>query len=305
MNSLTFRLLEVFRHVVDCGSVTAASSSLSLSQPTVSLQLKKLSAIIGIPLLEHVHGQVIMTDAGKALYEYAQTVLSAQQKLDSRIHAIRGMQTGSLNLAVVSTAQYVVPPFLSQFCHEHPNIEVNFTVGNRAQVIERLRQNLDDLYVFSHPPEDSSLMSAPFMQNRLVVIAPSSYSGPDHCSLESLCGQKFLLREPGSGTRRSLQTYCEPRNITFANVVVMESNEAIQAAVAAGLGLAIISEHTLTPASSEQIRILTVQDFPLNAQWHVVTTQHRPMNLAAQAFRSTLLASTSGFHTLPVNHRPQ
>lgn len=289
MNSLTFRLLEVFQHVVDSGSVTAASAALSLSQPTVSLQLKKLSSIVGLPLIEHSQGQIELTEAGKAVYQCAQEVLSSQDKLNSHIRALQGVEVGSLKLAVVTTAKYVLPPLLSPFCQSHPNIDVRFTVGNRAHILDRLNHNRDDLYIFSLPPSDPIYEAVPFTSNRLVVIAPNHYDGPDNCTLKDLAHQKFLLREQGSGTRRALQDYCDEKNIEFDNAMVIESNEAIRLAVASGLGLAILSEHTLAQAAPNSVKVLNVVDFPLITHWHVVTVKQRPISLAAQAFRESLI----------------
>jgi DNA-binding transcriptional LysR family regulator len=291
MNSLTFRLLEVFQQVIDCGSITAASTALTLSQPTVSLQLKKLSTIVGFTLIEHRHGQITLTEAGEAVYQCALEILNSQNKLISQIKALEGVEVGSLKLAVVTTAKYVLPPLLSPFCQAHPNIDVRFTVGNRAQIIERLQQNRDDLYIFSQPPEDESIHNTPFMSNRLQIIAPPDYDGPDNCKLSDLTEQKFLLRETGSGTQRAFQEYCEQDHIIFNNTMIIESNEAIRLAVASGLGLAVLSEHTLAQSPPGQVRVLNVQDFPLQTFWQVVTVKRRPISVAAQVFKNSLLSS--------------
>lgn len=289
MNTLTFRLLEVFQQVVDSGSVTAASNALSLSQPTVSLQLKKLNSIVGLPLIEHYQGNVQLTEAGIAVYQCAQEILSSQDKLRSQINALQGVEVGSLKLAVVTTAKYIIPPLLSPFCKEHPKIDVCFTVGNRQQIAERLLQNKDDLYIFTYPPEDEELTCVPFMSNPLVVIAPPDYDGPDNCKLSELMNQKFLLREQGSGTRRTLDEYCDKQGITFKNSMVIESNEAIRLAVASGLGLAVLSQHTLDQAVKNTVKILNVTDFPIQSKWQVVTNKRRPISLSAQAFRQSLI----------------
>ncbi|NVK58046.1 MAG: LysR family transcriptional regulator [Alteromonadaceae bacterium] len=289
MNMLTFRLLEVFQQVVDCGSVTAASNALQLSQPTVSLQLKKINSIVGMPLIEHFQGNQQLTEAGVAVYRCAQEILSSQEKLESQISALRGVEIGSLKLAVVTTAKYIIPPLLSPFCKDHPNIDVRFTVGNRAQIAERLMQNRDDLYIFTYPPQDEELLCEPFLANPLVVIAPPDYDGPDNCALSELTDQKFLLREDGSGTRRTLDEYCDKREITFTNTMIIESNEAIRLAVSAGLGLAVLSQHTLAQSTAGKVKILNITDFPIESTWQVVTNKRRPISLAAQAFRHSLL----------------
>lgn len=289
MNSLTFRLLEVYQHVVDCGSVTAASNSLSLSQPTVSLQLKKLSTIVGLPLLEHHQGKIRMTEAGEAVYCCAQEVLSSQAKLESHIRALQGVEIGSLKLAVVTTAKYVIPPILSPFCKAHPNIEVRFTIGNRAEIIDRMHQNKDDLYIFTQPPEEATLECMPFLHNNLVVVAPPDYDGPDNCSIHDILDQKFLLRESGSGTRRAIDQFCEKNQFRFSNTMIIQSNEAIRLAVASGMGLSVISEHTVEQNGNDQVKILNIKEFPIATQWQAVTVKNRPISLAAQAFRETLL----------------
>jgi len=289
MNNLTFRLLEVFQQVVDGGSVTAASNALSLSQPTVSLQLKKLSQIVGLPLLEHFSGRVHMTEAGEAVYLCAQEVLSSQAKLATQVQALQGMETGSLKLAAVTTAKYIAPPMLSAFCKAHPNIDVHFTVGNREQIAGRLKQNRDDVYIFSQPPEDESIEATAFMDNKLVVIAPHDYNGPDYCTLHDLADEKFLLREDGSGTRKTVNEYCAKQGFSFRDPMIIESNEAIRLSVASGLGLAILSEHTLAQAATDNIRVLNVQDFPICNSWYVVTRKNRPLSLTALAFKQSLL----------------
>lgn len=290
MNTLTFRLLEVFQHVVDAGSVTAASVELALSQPTVSLQLKKLTAIVGMPLLEYSQGKANMTEAGVAVYRCAQEVLSSQDKLNSQIQALQGLEVGSLKLAVVTTAKYVIPPLLSPFCRAHPNIDVRFTVGNREKIVDRLKRNQDDLYIFTLPPDNPDLSCIPFKENRLQVIAPPDFDGPQDCDLKTLQSEKFLLREAGSGTRRAVDDYCNQHDIRFNNAMVIESNEAIRLAVSSGLGLAIVSEHTLAQVPKESVKVLTVKDFPLITHWQAVTVKSRPLSLAAQSFLASLTA---------------
>lgn len=290
MQALTFRLLEVYQHVVDAGSITSAAAILSLSQPTISLQLKKLSDVVGLPLIEYQHGRVVMTEAGHAVYRCAQDIIGAQSKLESEIQALQGLEIGSLKLAVVTSAKYIIPPRLSAFCKAHPNINVQFTIGNRAHIINRLRDNQDDLYIFTQPPLDESLDAAPFVSNRLYVVAPPDYTGPDNCNLTELTGQKFLLREQGSGTRLAIDEHCNRLQVKFDNTMIIESNEAIRLGVASGLGLSILSEHTLA-AGQQDIRILNIANFPIMTHWQAVTVKGRPISLAAQAFKRDLVAS--------------
>lgn len=285
---LTFRLLEVYRQIVDSGSVTGASEQLGLSQPTVSLQLKKLTDLLGMPLVESHHGTLRMTETGQVAYQCAQEVLSSQDKLMSRIQAISGLQVGKLKIAVVTTAKYVVPPLLAEYCRLHDKVEVELKVANRADVVERLRQNMDDVYIFSQPPDGMAIDRHPFAENRLQVIAHTDYMCKARCTLSDLKEEKFLLREEGSGTRKLVDEYLHQTQLELPNVMLIESNEAIRLSVASGLGLAIISEHILEQCPDPRIRVLPVQDFPLISRWQAVTSHARPLNQAAQAFLAFL-----------------
>jgi DNA-binding transcriptional LysR family regulator len=289
MSMLTFRLLQVFRQIIDSGSVTAASEQLGLSQPTVSVQLKKISTEVGMPLVELSQGKMLLTEAGNAVYKCAQEVLSSEHRLITQVQALKGIETGLLKIAVVTTAKYVIPPILSRFCKAHPGVEVSFNIGNRAQIVERLKNNMDDLYIFSHPPKDASISTRAFQSNNLFVVAPNDYQGPDHCHLRDIAHNKFLQREMGSGTCYAIQKYCEKVGVVFSNTMTIESNEAIRISVAEGLGLAILSEHTLAQSHSGGIKILDIQDFPLQNFWHAVTNPNRPKSLVCEAFMQYLL----------------
>ena len=121
------------------------------------------------------------------------------------------------------------------------------------------------------------------------MIAPPDYDGPDNCSLAKLQNAKFLLREIGSGTRRTLDEYCDKHDVQLRNNMVIESNEAIRLAVSAGLGLAVLSQHTLDQSAIDSVKVLNITDFPIQSTWQVVTNRRRPISLSAQAFRQSLL----------------
>lgn len=290
---LTFRLFQVFKQIVDSGSVTSASERLNLSQPTVSLQLKKLASEVGLPLVNNQQGKLVMTEAGEAVYQCAQEISASQHKLTTHIQALQGIEKGRLSIVVVTTAKYVIPPLLSDFSKKHSGLDIEFKVRNRGQVIDRLAQTKDDVYIFSHPPASPSIVSTPFLQNNLLVIAPKNYQGPDNCDLTELSDQRFLVRENGSGTRKAIEMYCQNQDIFLTNTMLVESNEAIKLSVASGLGIAILSDHTLAQGEKESVKILNIKDFPLQNHWHAVTSLNRPQNLACQAFLTFLSEHSS------------
>lgn len=285
MNALTFRLLEVFKQIVESGSITAASVALQLSQPTVSLQLKKLTEICGMTLLETHHGTVRLTDAGSAVYQCANDIIRTRQHLSSQLDTLKMDNSRGFKLAVVTTAKYLIPPILKPFCLENPDINVQLKVGNTEQITQRLQDNKDDLYIFSEVPEMHNITATAFMDNHLTVIAPADYTGPNHCHLKDLQEQKFLIREAGSATHQVLVNYCEQHNIKLSNIMLIESNEAIHLAVASGLGVAVLSQHTLKQSKSGAVKELNIIDFPIINQWHTVTLKHRPQSGSSEKFQ--------------------
>ncbi len=289
MNSLTFRLLEVFKQVVETGSITAASAALKLSQPTVSLQLKKLSEIYNMTLLETHHGTLRLTEAGTAVYNCANEIMQSQKVLESHIDSLKMQQTSAFKLAVVSTAKYLITPILNPFCLENPGVNVQLKVGNTEQITQRLAENKDDLYIFSSVPELNNITSTPFMDNQLKLVGPTDYNGPNHCHLSELKEQKFLVREKGSATHKVLVDYCVQNNITLSNIMLIESNEAIQLAVSSGLGVAVLSQATLSQQTNAMVKELNIVDFPIVNQWHSVTLKNRPQSDISNKFTYHLL----------------
>ena len=139
----TIRQLEIFLAYFDLGSIKAASESLHLTQPTVSMQLKKLSEAVGMPLYERVGRRREFTDAGRALAVTAREVLESFERLDMELADLRGLKAGTLRIAVVTTSKYFIPHLLGSFCEQYPRVDLQFRVGNREQIIQRLHDGLD------------------------------------------------------------------------------------------------------------------------------------------------------------------
>lgn len=156
MRHSTLRQLEVFEAIARLGSFTRAAEELYLTQPTVSMQIKKLSDAVGLPLLEHVGKKVYLTDAGRAVHAFAREIFDHFSRLEMTIADMKGLKKGTLRLAVVTTAKYFAPRLLGPFCQQHPGIEVSLKVSNRERVLERLAENQDDLYILGQPRRSST-----------------------------------------------------------------------------------------------------------------------------------------------------
>lgn len=282
----TLRPLEILLAVHDCGSVTAASQQLYLTQPTVSMQLKKLADTVGMPLYTQVGRKLMFTDAGRALVETAREVLGSFERLDMTLADLRGSKAGTLRIAVVTTSKYFIPHLLGPFYKRYPGVDIQFRVGNREQIIARLEQGLDDFYVFSHPPADVAIDKIEFLPNPLVAIAGGRHplGKRTNIPLEDFLEQGLLMREEGSGTRYAIEEHLRHQGVKYRPKLTIESNEAIKHAVMAGLGVAILSVHTLAFGGRQGLAVLDVNRLPIDTHWYFVWPGARRLSPVAQTF---------------------
>ena len=239
-----------------------------------------------MPLYERVGRGRALTDAGKGLASTARQVLDSFERLDMELSDLRGLKAGTLRIAVVTTSKYFIPHLLGSFCEQYPLVDLQFRVGNREQIIQRLHDGLDDLYVFSHPPENEDIVVNDFMPNPLVAIAPLGHplAKRKRLALTDLAAEPFLMREAGSGTRHAIERHLEKHEVRMNVRMTIESNEAIKHAVMSGLGISILSEHTLTYGGSTGLTRLKVSQLPIESTWYLVRLRNRRLSLIAEAF---------------------
>lgn len=281
----TLHQLKVFEATARHGSFTRAAEELFLTQPTVSMQVKQLTKAIGLPLFEQVGKRLYLTDAGRELFGTCQEIFNQLDQLEMSVANLKGMKQGKLRLAVITTTKYFMPRLLGPFCQRYPGIDVSLIVTNHEQVIERLADNQDDLYVMSQIPENIDLKAHAFLENPLVVVAPYDHplTKESHISLKRLVEEPFIMREPGSGTRRAFQKLLDTQSLSVKVRLELGSNEAIKQAIAGGLGLSVLSRHTLLTDSSELVT-LDVEGFPIERQWYVVYLAGKQLSVVAQTF---------------------
>ena len=291
---LTLRQLEIFECVARLESVSRAAESLHLTQPAVSLQMKSLSAAIGQRLTEPIGRRIRLTQAGRDLAEACRELAAIWSTFEARLDDVAALRRGRLRVSVVTTAKYFLPKALGRFVKQHPGIEVELDVQNREGVLGRLNERIDDLYVMSAPPRHPAIDAEPFLGNPLVVIAPRDFRAPRAApSLADLAGERFLLREAGSGTRMVVDEHLAREGVQLAQRMTVGSNEAIKQAVAGGLGLAVVSRHALSAADLAEIKVLRVRGFPIEREWYVVHWHDQRLSAAAEAFRRYLLESAA------------
>jgi DNA-binding transcriptional LysR family regulator len=283
----TLHQFKVFEATARHGSFTRAAEELYLTQPTVSMQVKQLTKSIGLPLFEQVGKRLYLTDAGRELFTTCKEIFHQLEQLEMTVADLKGMKQGKLRLAVITTAKYFLPRLLGPFCQKYPGVDVSLIVTNHERVIDRLTNNQDDLYVMSQLPSNLDIKAHPFLDNPLVVIARHDHplAGQKDISLTRLCEETFIMRESGSGTRRAFQKLLDEHDLDVKVRLELGSNEAIKQAIAGGLGISVLSRHTLTPeGSNSELTMLDVQGFPIQRQWYAVHLAGKQLSVVANTF---------------------
>jgi len=284
----TLRQLQVFEAIVRLGSFTRAAEELFLTQPTVSMQIKKLADAMGLPLFEHVGRNVRPTEAGLELYQSCRRIFESLANLEMKLADLKGIRRGRLRLGVITTAKYFAPEVLGEFCRLYSGIDVALKVSNRDRIIDRINANEDDLYIMGQAPADQFDVEAfPFAPNPLVVMAPRDHPlvGQKQISLSRVAEEPLILREPGSGIRDATLKIFEQHGLRPKVRMELGSNEAIKHAIVGGLGLSVLSLHTLTlEGPNGPVALLDVEGFPIMRQWYIVYPKGKELSPVAKAF---------------------
>lgn len=289
---LTLQQLRLFEAVYRLGSYTRAAEELYITQPAVSIQVKRLEDQVGLPLFEHVGKKNFATAAGKATYAASLDILNRIQTFENSIEELKGTVKGTLQLSVVTTAKYFLPDLLGSFLQQYPNVEPKLKFTNRARVIERLKNNDDDFVVMGKIPDDENLEAYPFLNNILGIVACADHplANKKNITIEELAKQRFIIRESGSGTRHVFDRTLNKHKLKIEPYMELGSSEAIKQAVMAGLGIAVLSLHSVQlERDVNKLTVLDVQGFPLVRRWYAVHLKGRKLSLVARTFLDYIL----------------
>ena len=284
---ITFRQLQVFNEVCDLRSYSRAAEEMSLTQPAVSLQIRQLEELIGQPLFDYVGKKLYMTEAAEALQKASRDIFGRLENLDMQLSDMQGSLQGQLKLAIESSAKYFVPHLFAAFKRQHPEVNLQLTVVNRAQAVRRLSDNRDDVVIMSMVPQDMGLEFLPFLNNPIVAVAPADHPlcerGP--LRLQDLEPYTLLMREQGSGTRLACEEYFKEKRVHFSQTLEVSSNESQRECAVAGLGVALLTRHAVSlELATGLLRELPVEELPLYRSWCVVQAKAKRLSPVAHAF---------------------
>lgn len=283
---ISLRQLQVFEAVARLLSYTRAAEEMYLSQPTVSMQIKKLESDIGLPLTEQIGKKISLTEAGTAFYQVSCDILGSLGRFEMLIDDQKGLHTGKLRIAVVTTANYFAPRLLGKFCQAYPGIKVSLEVTNREHILERMINNMDDLYLVGKPPESSELEFQPYLPNPMVVVAPADHRFADKKAipLADIADENFIMRERGAGTRIAVEEKFASAGLDIKVGMELGNNESIKQGITGGLGIAVLSLHTLTRGDMNELTVLDVQGFPISWQWYVGHPRGKRLSIITRTF---------------------
>ena len=294
MTQATLHQLNILDAIARHGSFTRAAEELKLTQPTISQQVKQLTKAIGLPLFNQIGNgkRFHLTEAGEAVLAASRDIADRVAQLEMHLGDLQGVEKGRLRLSTTTTAKYFVPRLLGPFHKKHPGITLSLEITNQAEVMKRLSNNEDDLYFTGRPPRDLDVEMRPILPNPLVVVANRSHplAQEKGISLKRLAEEKMIMRESGSGTREIVEQFFVNNRLEVNTIMDLTSNEAIKQAIVGGLGISVLSQHTLALENNESpLVILDVEGFPIQQYWYLVYPSGKQLSVAAQSFMDFLL----------------
>ncbi len=300
--NITIRQMKVFREVARQQSFTRASKALFLTQPAVSMLIKQLEDVVGMPLFEKQGKQITLTDAGEEIRLLSDTILNQIEETQQNLELLAGGFQGKLRLAVATTVAPVATRLIARFNDRYPALSLHFTVTNREGLIELLENNETDFVIMGKPPEDIQLASQELMPNPLVVIAPADHAlcrMQKRVSLDHLFHYDFILREANSGTRQAFERFLTERGRSLKSNLEMNSNEAIIQSVIEGLGLGIVSIHTVTGELERGLlKTVDVAGFPIQRFWYLVQRQGKRLSPLSEHFKTYIIEQSQQISTV-------
>ncbi len=293
---ITIRQLQVFTSVAKHLSYTRAAEELHLTQPAVSMQIKQLEKSVGLNLFEQIGKKIYLTEAGDVVLEHAISITSKLKSIENDLEQLKGIDGGRLTVCIASTVNYFATRLISRFSQAYPSVQISLDVTNRHDLLKRLETNEPDLVLMGRPPSSADLTSTAFMDNPLVIIANPHHplANESNIPIQRLTDEKFVLREQGSGTRSAMEEVFEKYHVKPSVSTQLSGNESIKQAVEAGLGLALVSFHTVDlELKANRLTTLDIQHFPILKKWHIGHRSGKHLSATAQAFWDFVLEESN------------
>ncbi|MEO5814989.1 MAG: LysR substrate-binding domain-containing protein [Gemmatimonadaceae bacterium] len=290
--SLNLHHLRLFASVAEQGGFSRAATVLRLSQPAVSKSVRELEREVGSPLFERGGRTPRLTESGTLLFARARELFAVERTAEEELRALRGLESGVLRIGASTTViTYLLPPYLARFRAAHPNVVLQVASANTRDIARALIERRVDVALVEGPVNDARIDVIPWRDDELVVISSPSHplSSRKRVALSDLAAESFIVRERGSGTRTVAESALALHGVRLTVAMQLASTEAIKQAVAAGLGLAIVSRSAIDDQLAlGRLSIVPLSGVSLQRSLTELLLIGRPPTAAAAIFRAAL-----------------
>lgn len=295
---ITIRQLQIVDAIVQLSSYSLAAERLHMTQPAVSMQMKQLENSTGITLFERQGKQIVLTEVGESVYQKCRQVTVAHDNLIETIDEVKDFHRGRIKVSATTTSNHLITQMIACFSKEHRDIKVSLKITNREKLLRQLKNLEPDIVLMGEPPPELNLSHDRLILNPLFVIAhvDHPYAKKTRIPFKDITQDEFVLREKGSGTRAAIELFFAERKVKIKSTLEMGSNEAIKHAVIAGLGLGIVSLHSIKlELEAKKLVILDVNQLPIKRHWHIVKTNEKPLLPAAKQFQDYMIKESKKY----------
>lgn len=243
-------------------SFTRAAESLYLTQPAVTLHIKKLEEDLDVRLFDRSGGRISLTPAGRVLLDYSLRIAALYEEARRAIGQVTEKAKGTLRLGASTTiAQYILPRLLRGFLMRQPGVGVSVVSGNTERIAALVAEGKIEIGLIEGPAGRSDVKTLPMLPDELVVIVPQAHEWAGLSKplpLAQLVQAPLILRELGSGTRVVVENALREAGISLDSLQIaleLDSTEGIKSAVECGLGIGIVSEWALHRGAEHLARV--------------------------------------------------
>lgn len=291
----TLHQLRVFLKVAECKSISKAAEQLFLTQPAVSIQMKRLQDQFDIPLTEVIGRQLYITDFGEKIVQKSIRILEEAEGIRTLVNQYKGLISGKIQISSVSTGKYVMPYFLTNFVREHPQVEINMDVTNKTKVVERIQDNSTDFALVSVVPNHLNVHKVELLPNKLFLVGSTRYNEYEKASISSkkLSELPLIFREEGSATRAAMEAFISNQKVQPKRALELVSNEAVKQAVIAGLGFSVMPLIGLKDELNSSMKIIKTKGLPITTNWYLVYNKGKELTPASGALLSYIETNKS------------
>lgn len=290
--------LRAFLAVVERQSVSKATDDLALTQSAISRQIQSLEQSLGTKLFVRQNRSLVLTEAGRIVLEHGRRILRAVTEVQDALDGLKGLRRGHLRIGAASTiGTYLLPEPLGAFKGQFPGIEITLEIANKAETLRRLLAQEIDIGFVGPPIGAAGLVAEEYLTDELVLITAPTHplAASSSVTARDLAGEVFIMRERGSGTREIMEEELIRSGLEIKKVMELGSTEAIKQAVAANLGVSLVSRYAITlEILTGRLCSASVNDLRLTRQLYAVYHREGPLTWAALAFLEFLRVRVGG-----------